>query len=505
MHINAPFMTDTASLPFQLTSESLAGWLKSLSSLAPAVAANQLNLALKELARTNADAAPLLPLLINLSPLTLHLANSLANLARAEAQGKAYKIAKLAVQLLRHLSLALCRTVESNQLAAESQPIAIFHALQLIGYCQRISALFYEPPSATLWKKTALLYQIASKQDWLQREIVAKFADLRQPNSIEGVVKRNLLFAICAPNRYPAVEIEQLFKLAAIAQPLLETSMQPSRNPDFCWELKDGEPYPAKRGHWHTSRGTVAIRSHRLGHALRLGEISSELPQAALNKLTQHLCGYDQLFATVDLKPPILPAQFFPGLSSVQAYLSSQDKLSKIMRLSGQTANRSAMRDMSLVPLEHEKNFYKPSTGHVSNFSNQPGFTVTLLRNHSKQFVVAESADAAFNTGDIGMLSREQQAPRLMLVRRQVAFENTSLIALEPVLGELSIYDFSIGDGDTLQAVLVNAESGTEVFLPKGKYALESKISLAHGPSLQLKSCLEFNEYYARFRVTLDS
>ncbi|OAI27797.1 hypothetical protein [Methylomonas koyamae] len=505
MHIDSPFMTDNASLPFQLTHESMASWLKSLSSLAPAVAANQLNLTLKQLVRTDADANALLPLLINLSPLALHLSNSLANLARAEPQGKAYKIAKLAVQLLRHLSLALCRAIESKQLATETVPTAIFHALHLIGYCQRNSALFYEPPSATLWKKTALLYQIAEKKNWLQQEIAGKFADLKQPNSIEGVVKRNLLFAIFAPNRYAVAEIEPLFKLAAITQPLLETSMQPSQGPDFYWELKDSEPCPAKRGHWQTSRGMMAICTQRLGHALRLGEISSELPQTTVSKLTQHLCCYDQLFATVDLKPPILPARFFPGLGSVQAYLASQDKLSKIMRLSGQTASRNVLRDMSLVPLEHEKNFYKPSTGHVSNFNNQPGFPVTLLRNHSKQFVVAESSEGAFCTGDIGMLSREQQAPRLMLVRRQAAFEDTSLIAFEPVIGELSIHDIAGDGGKTVQAVLVTDENHSEVFLPKGKYALESKIALPNGTTLLLKSCLEFNEYYARFRVTLDS
>ncbi|WP_054763683.1 hypothetical protein [Methylomonas koyamae] len=92
-----------------------------------------------------------------------------------------------------------------------------------------------------------------------------------------------------------------------------------------------------------------------------------------------------------------------------------------------------------------------------------------------------------------------------MLVRRQAAFEDTSLIAFEPVIGELSIHDIAGDGGKTVQAVLVTDENHSEVFLPKGKYALESKIALPNGTTLLLKSCLEFNEYYARFRVTLDS
>lgn len=113
-------MTDNASLPFELSTESLGGWINSLSALPAANAANQLNLVLKQLSRFNGTAANVLPILVNLTPLTLHLSNGLTNAARSETDiatnTKALKIAKLAIQLLRHLSLAFCRTVETKQI-----------------------------------------------------------------------------------------------------------------------------------------------------------------------------------------------------------------------------------------------------------------------------------------------------------------------------------------------------------------------------------------------------
>ncbi|AMK77967.1 MULTISPECIES: hypothetical protein [Methylomonas] len=499
-------MTDNASLPFELSTESLGGWINSLSALPAANAANQLNLVLKQLNRYNAAAA-ILPILINLTPLTLHLSNGLTNVARSEtdiaANGKALKIAKLAIQLLRHLSLAFCRTVETKQLDPTQNQQAIFYALQLIGYCLRSTALFYEMPSTTLWKKSGLLFTTAGELQLLKKQISSKQQEFKLQNTIEEVVKRNLLFAVSTPNRYPTTEINQLFQLANRQQNRLEISKNPSPDCGFFWNL-GSEPSPVPRTNCTLPRGSVYISCLNLGHALQLGEIETELNSNMQTKLALHLTGYSNIFASVAIGPP-MPAHLLEGFIAVSAHLQGEEKLSKIMNLSSQLSRgRSLARDMSLVPLEHEKSFYKPLNSTIVSFPEH-GTSLSLLRNVSKQFLVAESPAPNCSTGDIGLLCREQQPAKLVIVRQQTLYEDVTLILLEPIIGSVAIHDIENAGDSSQKAIVIGMETDhPEVLLTNGKYTVGSKISLLYGKTLYLKACVENTPWLVRFRVGFD-
>ncbi|OQW71516.1 MAG: hypothetical protein BVN35_16195 [Proteobacteria bacterium ST_bin11] len=500
-------MTDNASLPFELSTQSLAGWISSLSALPAANAANLLNQVLKQLTRYHGTAANVLPILINLTPLTLHLSNGLTNVARAEADiatnTKALKIAKLAIQLLRHLSLAFCHTVETKQLDTLQNQQAIFYALQLVGYCLRSTALFYEMPSATLWKKSGLLYSIAEELQLLKKPISSKQQEFKLQNSIEAVVKRNLLFALCAPNRYPSLEITQLFQLANRHQDRLVIGKSPSSDSGFFWNL-GSEPNPVPRTNANLPRGSVYISSLSLGQALQLGELETELNSNVQSKVALQLNGYSNIFASVVIGPP-MPAHLLEGFVAVSAHLQGEEKLSKIMNLSSQSSRgRSLARDMSLVPLEHEKSFYKPLNASIVSFPEH-GTSLSLLRNVSKQFLVAESPTPNCSTGDIGLLCREQQAARLVIVRQQTRHEDVTLILLEPVLGNVAIFDIENASNSGQKAIVIGMETDhPEILLANGKYVVGGKISLLYGNTLYLKACVENTPWLVRFRVGVD-
>jgi len=502
-------MTHNASLPFELSTESLAGWLKSLSALPPANAANQLNQTLKQLTRGEALSNALLPLLVNLTPLTLHLSNNLANLARPDAQSttdkKAVKIAKLAIQLPRHLSLVFCQLAEHEELEEAQARLAIYHALQLIGYSQRNGALFYEMWSATLWKKTAFLYQLAVEQQWLEQTIPTKIPEFKLHPNIAAVIRRNLLFAISQPNRYSYGEISQLFELANQYQHLLEIGDHQATDFNFYWEADCGEPNPKKQAHWKLPMGCVAVNSLAIGHALQMGEIKTELPAETQIKLVQHLTGYPQIFASTIIGQPI-PAQLLSGFASVTTSLHAEDKVTKIMRLSAQLNNgKSIARGMTLVPLENESSHYKSIDPAKVNFVETRS-VLNLLRSHSNQYQVAESTSPNCTTGDIGLLCRAQQPAILVIVRQQSLYEDVKLILMEEIKDSVAIYHISGAGNKGQQAIIIGGETDhPEVFLPSGKYSLDSKILLKYGPSFYLKECVEHNDCFARFRIRFDS
>lgn len=500
-------MTDNVSLPFELSTESLSGWVNSLNSLPAANAANQLNLVLKHLTRQlGIPATKMLPLLIMLTPLTFHLANGLSHTARSEpnltANSRALKIAKLSIQLLRHLGLDFCRLVETRQLDAAQNQHAIFYALQLIGYSLRASALFYEMPSATLWKKSGVLYTIAGEQRILDQPISTKQPEFKHQATINAVIKRNILFAISAPNRYPFAEIAALFQLANHFQDRLTIAPKIAPDHHFFWNLHS-EPCPLPRPGNALPNGAISISSQAIGHALQLGDITTELGSIMQTRLALHLSAYKGIFSSVTIGPP-MPAHLLEGFVAVSEHLQGEEKLSKIMHLSGQPApGRSLARDMSLIPLEHQKSYYKPLNSSIISFPEH-GTRLSLLRNPSKQFLVAETTTPNCATGDIGLLCREQQPAKLVLVRQQTRHDDITLILLELIVGSVAIFD--IEDSNQQKAIVIGTDSDhPEIILASGKYAVGAKLRLLYGRSLQLTSCVESTPWIVRFKIGFDS
>ncbi|MDD2738973.1 MAG: hypothetical protein PHR94_08565 [Methylomonas lenta] len=503
-------MATDSNLPFEMTTDALNDWLQSLSALPNTQAAHQLGQALKQLKEQKYPASELVPILINLTPLTLHFSTSLSSILSSDTQhsGKAFKLAKLSMQLPRQLALLFCQLVESKGLEAGVLQTCIYYALQLIGYSLRCYNLFYEMPSVSLWKKSTSLYKLAVENDCLAQSQSTKLAEFKAQLTIESVLKRNLLFTILAPTLFKADEISHFFQLANDSAHLLEISVdRDTHDFGFYWDLQsDIPPCPAKKNYRSLPDNFMALNTTRISHELQLGTIPTQLSPGTQNKLALILSGYRQVFGSII---PGLPSssKLIAGFNSICAYLQEQNKLSKISQLSSQlpeTSNHGF--NLSLVPLEHQRNVFDADRRPFTKQQNQ-GKGVNLLKTPNKTYLIAESRGLECWTGDIVMLYKEQHPVSLAIIRQQNFSElsNANHFLLEQLPGSCNIYSIVNSSIDT-NALLVGENSDNpQVFLAAGKYIIDSKIPLTIGKSLHLIACIESNNFFARFKFSFSS
>lgn len=498
-------MTTNSTVPFELTQASLASWLESLAALPHFQAATQLNLVLKQLKNADIKTTELFPLLINLTPLTLLFSNSLSVIKTQEsaASSKTLKLGKLSMQLPRQLALLFCQLIDTTQLPSNDQQAGIYYALQLIGYSLRCYSLFYEIPSNTLWKKSTELYKLAVTLNALSLTQSTKVSEFKQQSNIGSVIKRNLLFSILCPRLHTTDEIHQLFQLANHYGHLLETSTAPDTSEfDFYWDLQsDQSPCPVRKPGLSLPNGFLAINGQRLSHELHLGMLATTLTPSAQNKLALLLSGYRQVFNSIT---PGLPSRtkLVTGFRTCCQYLQELDKLAKINQLSSQHPHSKSLdRDFSLVPLEHQRNVFE-TRDQTTNNQSLVGKFVNVHKTPIKQYSVAESRGLDCLTGDIVLLYKEQHPVSLAIIRQQALSDlnNAHQLLLEHIPGNCAIYGFGEHKKHEFAIVVAEEKDNRQVFLPPGKYLLNSNIPLLIDKSLKLSACLESNSFYARFR-----
>lgn len=498
-------MPTDSTLPFELTQDSLANWLESLTALPHFQAANQLNLALKQLKNADVQTADLFPILINLTSLTLLFSNSLSVAVMQETapSSKSLKLGKLSMQLPRQLALLFCQLIDTAQLTINDQQTSIYYALQLIGHSLRCYSLFYETPSNTLWKKSAELYKLAVTLKALKLTQVTKITEFKQQSSIELVIKRNLFFSILNPRLHSTDEIQQLFQLANLHGNLLETGTAPDTSEfGFYWDLQnDQPPCPVKKPGHSLPSGFLAINGQRLSHELQLGTLATTLTPSSQNKLALLLNGYQQVFNSII---PGLPSRtkLISGFTACCQYLHELEKLSKINQLSSQHPHSKSLdRNFSLVPLEHQRNVFDTIDQSSSNQALAGKF-VNLHKTPNKSYSVAESRGLDCLTGDLVVLYKEQHPVSLAIIRQQELndLNNANQLLLEHIPGNCAIYSLAEHKNHGFAIVVAEDSDNRQVYLPPGKYTLNSNIALLMDKSLQLSACMESNAFYARFR-----
>lgn len=501
-------MTNTSNLPFALSADALESWLDSLSALPQLHAAHQLNQVLKQL-KNEQDSAELLPLLICLTPLTIHYANHIAALAcELEAADKSRKAAKLSMQMLRQLSLLFSALAEAATLTDQERHSAAYYALQCIGYCMRCYCLFYETPSATLWKKSASLYSLAAAQNALLIEHAPQITEFKPHPTIESVVKRNLLFSILIPTLYTPKEINQIFQIAFQLADQLDVSQTPN-NVDFgfYWDLNDElPPCPNRKAKRALPQGFIAIDAQSIGQRLQQEAPIANLTRNFQTKLALQLLNYQPVFDSI-MPGQTLRSEFLFGFKDVSAFLQELNKLQKIRQLSGHGKGASpAKRNLALIPLEHEKSAFETMT-QALNKAHATSKLGNVLKISHGAYLVAEGHTFDCSSGDIAMFYRDQEPATLAIIRHQnaLSLSNVTHILMEKIPGFYSVYTFKTSSGNQTAIVIDEDHENRQVFLPAGKYSVESKIPLTIDRSLHLTACLESNGYYARFRFYFDS
>lgn len=504
-------MVNTNELPFKLSRESLAGWLTVLERLPPARAATQLSQVLKQLKLQGLDPGLMLDLLNDMIPSTLQLAKALYTSLSSEGkeQEKLNKVGKLSMQLPRQLGLLFCQLAESDKLGSNDLQTAVYHALQLIGHCMFFYARQYESPSATLWKKSALLFKQALYGDFHKSTQASKSALFSPQASIENVIQRNILFSLMNPTTFERDEIEGIFELAAQLAPRLELFSPREFNQNgFCWDLTSDQP-PAALKHVKNqlTSDQLAISCRNIGNALQLGEINVELSRMTQAKLALFLTGYDQIFSSII---PGLPSrsELVAGLKDITHYLMEQSKLARIQNLSAQLAGPHVLkRDMSLVPLEHQRNVFESANHPFMQKPHGLGKPVFVLRTPNQNYLVIDGMAFDCITGDLVILYKEQHPNVLLIVRqqRQHDISGSTHILLEKISAQFEQYGYNSETG--VRYLLLSGEAGKspEIFLGSEKLSIGKSIELLDGRKLLLTACLESNDLFSRFRISFDS
>lgn len=504
-------MLNTSDLPFALTAESLADWLGLLDKLPASRASTQLSHALKHLKNAKAEPATLLPLLIGLIPLTLKLSSTLntTQLSEQSSKERQTKAAKLCMQLPRQLSLLFCHQAESEKLDDADLLTAVYYGLQMIGHCMRFYARQFEMPSATLWKKSATLYKLAMYSDSLkapQACTISEFADL---SSISSVIQRNILFSLFNPTLFAADEIDTLFLLAGQLAPRLGIgSPREFTNINFCWDLADDmPPFSLKHVKNQFSNDQLAISSRAIGHALQIGEISSELSRKSQARLALFLTSYDQIFSSIIPGLPVR-SEMIAGMANISAFLQEQSKLVKIMKLSSQITGAQGLKaDMTLVPLEHERNVFETANHPFMQQQKSFGKPINVLRTPNQNFVVVDGMAFDCATGDLVLLYKEQHPNTLLVVRQQHQHDLTGSvhILLERLSSQCELLSYSDDNGNHNVIVIGENTASPEVLMSAGKYTIGSSFRLDDGRKLRLTACLESHDNFVRFKFTFDS
>ncbi|MGR8930507.1 MAG: hypothetical protein ACU836_07690 [Gammaproteobacteria bacterium] len=496
-------MTTDNTLPFELNRDGMTSWVDSLSGMPQVQAAHELAVALKQLKDIDSSHEELLPILIGLTPLTVRFSNNIGAIAyELKNFEKSRKPAKFSMQLLRQLSMLFCQIAEDSQLSVENRHAAIYYALQSIGHCIRCYAQFYETPSSTLWKKSALLYSLATELNCLTAEHRITFPDFKHLPTIESVIKRNILFNILNVTLHSVNEINQLFVLAnQLADQLAISSAPDNLEFGFYWDLSDElPPCPTRKSRRPLPKGFLAIDSQAIGSILQADENIANLTRNLQTKLGLQLLNYEPIFDSI-IPGQILRAEFLFGFDDVAAFLSGLNRIQKIKQLSGHKNSNQIKRNLALVPMEQQKDAFETMSQMLAK-SNTVSKTGNVLKISNPEYLVAEGSTFDCSTGDIAMFYRELEPATLSVIRQQsaISISNVNHILMEKVTGFYSIYSFK--SGNTIHhAIVIDEDSDNrQVFLPPGKYNVDTVIELTIDETLHLTACMESNGYFARFR-----
>jgi hypothetical protein len=160
-------------------------------------------------------------------------------------------------------------------------------------------------------------------------------------------------------------------------------------------------------------------------------------------------------------------------------------------------------KNLSLVPLEHQRNVFETPPQAFSKPKDM-GSSVNILKTPSLKYIVAESRTLDCSTGDLALIYKEQHPISLVIIRQQKTNEISRLqqFLLEIIPGTCNIFNFVGSKIDTHGIVVGGNTSDPQVFLAYGKYSINTKLALNTGGSIYLKSHLESNTFFARFRFS---
>ncbi len=504
-----------SNLPFELSEQSIANWLLTLSQLSSVNSANELNKAIQKLRKTNHTPKQVLAALTQLTPTILFICNDIESSLLSEkakpTEKTSRKIEKLGIQLLRNLSLAFCTLAKNESFSTEEKHQVLYFALQLIGFTQRITLIFHENPSSTLWKKSAEIFTLTQNASLTLQEVKLKIKEFKNSTTIESVLKRNLLFAISSSYQFNSRQIQELFVISEQQSQLLKLNQQNPTGNTFVWDMENGQ-LPSL----HNSRSAYNNAKITLDPAAYIAFIQSKnfsseyITENVLTQLINMFSGFKSIINSMQ-STEFTINNLITGYAEIIDYLNKIEKLNKIQKMSAEMAEAMPLRKLTLEPFEFEKNHLtpvsepSPSLSHIELPKNAQ--TVKILKTIHKQYIIAISSISAYSIGDIILLCNPNAEPSLGIIRQLKPIENAfSLQLLIEIIDGKPLSSIAHSTKLRLeQIILIHKKSSPpQIIIPPCKLSNGTPIRLANKQILVLDKLIDCNPFYMHYLTYLN-
>ncbi|MCL7419317.1 MAG: hypothetical protein M8364_00220 [Methylobacter sp.] len=413
---------------------------------------------------------------------------------------KTKKLVNLAIRLIKPLCFTYCNISNDNTLTKSQQASIVYKAMQLASLLTRRGTVFYQAPDSALWAKISELYLHAQSLDVLNIAIQDVVPDLARHPTIEAVLKQTLLFSICNPYQYSALEIDDIFSATGRLCHLLELDPNPSESSFFCWHPESltapryADPDRAEEGalYINTSKLTVYIQANTAPRQHYRTFLST------LNRLN----AFETIRESTDPVNPV-ECNMAIGTAKTTQFLTMLINKYRILELSGIMEEQAEPAKLELEPMEHEKNTFGLLTTKLLK-DEKPAFIINTraFKTHSPYFYMAKiSQDCAI--GEPLVFIRENKRPLLAIIRH---------LRIEPVVNMKNIL-LEILDGD-VYPIERNEKEGfiikyparaAEVLLTPDNHATGTEFFIDRGlisGTFRLDKFIESTPHFMRFQVS---
>jgi len=491
--------------------------LDSIQYVNPVQAGDQLYKTLKQANANPGHERDRLVLLQQLTPLILRVIDDIIDISTSQSGAKKRKTQRLCLQLCRHLCLGFHRLHNQEALTADEQRLAIFFALQMAGQDMFLRHRLHSPLSDTLGTISAELYKYALNQHYLTDSVSTKIPVFLSQKTIDAVIKRNILFALCTVQYHSKQECRVVFNFANQFGDLLTLPSYPSSAINFYWNILEGVPAQIKKPDQTFSSQDIFIDTQALKETIENSDIKLNLADAKQKRLFQYLTGYQKLI--IDSRPsaPII-FNMVAGFEPCFQYLKNRQKILRIQQLSHGAEQISAatvdnnVLNLGLEPLEFEEGLIEQTeifsikNSRIHNSENNLT-AVKFQPTTDPNFFLIEAKSLSLNNGEFVILANKRNAIRLGISRQQKTIPH---IGMQRVLVEMiqskdnNCYTYhNPKNEDVINIILLNEHTDEpEILIKNSKMKPGDQIKIAD-KTIILLTLIEYTAHLMRYKISI--
>jgi hypothetical protein len=502
-------MTRHLDLPSIITADSISDWLSLVNFIETIPASNELLSALNILSKVHGTDHDLLAGLKVIAPLVHQNSDKLILLLAQSApdpshlSSKSRKIARLNGMLIRALCLAYINVLGQKSMPEQEKIETLAKILRLVTESIKANSLYYNRGSTTLWKKMGGLYELAIRENILDKAVTEHSRDTSKNTTLISLFKQSLILDLLNAYQTPYNKRTALFDFAGKCADKLDISEQGSTHHSFIWDTRTELPVLSCQAETSDSN-LVYINTDRLTRYLK--KIHPELTgrESWFFPNWQKLNGYSEI---LDSLTPSMPRYFevVVGMEACLELVKQLTKLSNLKRFSALPEQSKNLNDIELEPLKDI------NTGHIDLSGS--GLSSTIERANIQparfeNFCSAQIRHASIRPNTLVLILSNQKPPDLGIVRAQQANPNDAVgwALLEKLPGNLRTVVIRYNEKISRGLLLRRVNGALSILLPAARYSSGDKLEITGDTPrfLTLERLEETNDQFICFQASVD-